>query len=471
MLGAHASRYALIAARWAARVVRPLERLALGSLRLFMTPRGPMLFLASMALLIGALIALIAMAPGPGPAAWTKLALGLLSFALFGGYLRAFFAVRSENEAALAGLRPEHGGGDMEGAPRDPDLLSASDLVLFLFGLMTAHTAVAAALLEGGFGPQALDASGAATLPSAADWAIYALWASLGAVDLLGLLPRPGEAVFSLRIEWGWAVLWLYLYRLALLGVLFSLAANIFDARRKTAIALARAGMWPEKRLHIDRLGRGGLASLAASLSVPDAERRADAARMLGAATAYPQEATRALTTALADASEAVRERAAESLGVLGSAAAESSPALIGKLLDASRAVRRQAAAALGAVASDRADIAYPAMAALAQAIPQEPAQIETADPLTLAALAGSLAKVASAVGDASDPAIAAVDRLRGHRDALVRQTAAEAYGRLMSAAQARAQAEAERRAAAEAAAREAEWSRNEWPPRTDWAR
>lgn len=488
-------RIVLVTARCAAAAVRPLERMALFSLKVFMTPRGPLLFFGAVTLLIATQIALIVLAPGPGRPALVKIALGLFFFALFAGYLRAFFAVRSETEGALAGIIRESDAETVEfetdvpdrvsPQPRFPGVLSLTDLSMFLLGLACAHTMVAAGLLEGGFGPRALDAEGASVRPSPADWAAHTLWATLGGFDLLDLGPRAGEPLWGLRYEWGWAFVWIALYRLALLGVLFSLAGAAFDVRRKVAIALSRPGLWWEKRQHLQRLGHGGFRALADALYDLDPVRREDAARMLGALGAFGEEAAAPLAEALRDTDPRVRERAAESLGALGRQASGATEALIEALTDVSPAVRRNAAAALGAVAVDDPALAYPAMAALAKTSPEDPDLLSARAPEMLAAVAKSLAELAMSVGGAEEAVLAAVDRLRGHPEPHVRQTAVEAYGQIRGAAQSLALRREQERLESEAlrlaeqslppagappesGRGEDDWSA-EWPPR--WAR
>lgn len=474
-------RIVLILARYAAMAIRPLERMALFSLRAFLTPRGPLLFFAAVTLLIATLIALILYAPGPGQAAWTKILLGLFAFALFCGYLRAYFAVRSETEAALAGLLREDDSETvavspdvpdrMAPEPRYPGVLTLPDLALFLIGLLAAHTTVTVGLLEGGFGPVAYDDAGAEIDPTAVDWMVYALWATLGVFDPIGLAPRFGDPLRDVTFDWGWVALWIVIYRLVLLGVVFSLAASAFDVRRKVAMALSRPGDWWQKTQHLQRLGHAGFRALVDSLGDPERERREDAAHMLGVIGAFPEEAAQALVRALGDKEDGVRARAAESLGALGSAASEAAEPLVERLDDDAPSVRREAAAALGAVAAGRPELAYPAMAALAKACPEEPEGLAAADWATLAAIAKSLAELAASVDGAEEEAVRAVDRLRGHPEAYVRQTAVEAYGQLKASALAQVHAKMQRDAQERAMREAEEWARRDWRAEQDWRR
>lgn len=439
------SRIALYIARIAAGAVRPLEVVALLSLRGFMTPRGPILFFAAMALVIGAMVALIVYAPEPGHAAIAKIVIGLLAYALFVGYARAYFAVRAETEAALAGLLRDDGGETVSvrpdvlervsPTPRFPGVLNRAGLAVFLAGLTVSFTAVCAGVSATGLALQPLDDLGLPATPGARDWALFALWAALGAVDVFSLGPRADEPIGALRYEWSWLILWLAIFRLTLLGVGFSLLSSWFDARRKVSIALQHPGLWWEKRQHFLRLGRDGFDGLGASLADPDPARREDAARMLGEIGFYPNEAAANLVDALGDREPAVRARAAESLKALGQAAAGATHALIERLEDPEPVVRREAAAALGRTAEGRANLAATAMAALAAFAPEDAEQAAAADWATLVALAKSLAELSASVGLADEAAVQAVDRLRGHPDGYVRQTAVEAFGQLRSVA------------------------------------
>lgn len=433
------SQTGVVIARTAAIAVRPLENLALWSLRGFSTPLGPILFIATLALMIGALVALVAFSSDPGGPAIVKVAAGGVSFLLFAGYLRAYFGSKAETEAALSGLLPEGAGVtirvDHEGAPkpRYPQLLNLRILALVLLGLAAAFTCVLSGLLDGGFGPYATH-DGAGAQPAPLDWAAVIFWASAGAVDVLGLLPRWDQTLLGLQYHWGWAFGLIAVYRLILIGVLFSLAAGGFRAWRGVSLGLYLPGSWSEKEQHFRRLGRHGYAALKAALFDPEPSRREDAARMLGALRLNPEQSAEVLASSLRDEAPEVRRQAAASLGQIGAAAAEATLALIDRLEDPDPMVCREAATALGAVAVARTELATTAIAALADQVPDDRAVAEQMDWSFLVALVNSLTRLGLSVGDADQRAMIAVDRLRWHSDEYVRKTSLEAYSLLQAA-------------------------------------
>lgn len=434
------SQIGVVIARTAAIAVRPLENLALWSLRGFDTPRGPTIFLALLGLIFLTLIALLLFGAGSANAALVKIGIGGLGFLLFSGYLRAYLGSKVETEAALCGLMP-HGAGvtiwvDPEGMPRPryPKLLNLRNLLIVLFGLCLAFTCVLAGLLEGGYGPAAIDLEGGAARLWALDWAAVAFWASFGAIDVFGLLPRWDQSLLGVRYEWGWAAALIAGYRLILLGVVFSLVAGGFRAWRGVSLGLYLPGSWSEKEQYFRRLGRHGYAALKAALFDPEPSRREDAARMLGALGQHPEESAAALTKSLRDEAFEVRRQAARSLGALGPAASDATLGLIDRLRDPDVAVRREAAAALGVVAVGRPELATTAVAALAEEVPDDRAAAETMDWSLLAALVQSLTQLGLSLGGGDSLATVALDRLRWHPDEYVRKTALEGYGMLRAA-------------------------------------
>ncbi|MEM9724917.1 MAG: HEAT repeat domain-containing protein [Pseudomonadota bacterium] len=443
-------RWSVWTARWAAAMIRPVEALAFWSLRIFLTRNGPTLFFAAAALLIGTLLALIALAPGPGAAAWTKLSLGAAAMILFIGYIRVYFAVRAETEAALAGLLQSDDATTVSveddvtdritPAPRFPGLMGGCALLVFVLGFTAAFAAISVGLLEGGFGPRAIAMDGAKIQPTPAQWAIFFGWCVLGTVDLVNALPRSGEPLLGVRYEWGWAFAWIIAYRLVLLSIVFCALNAWFSVRRKVAIALSYAGLPWDKRRFLQRLGTDGVGALAAALGDPDPRRREDAALALGAVGASAAGATasealvQALIRALNDRDEGVRATAARSLGGLSDLAGldqrvgASTPALIEALADPSPIVRQAAAKSLGSVAAGARETAVAALTALAAALPEN-TSTSALDWRGLVEAMRSLADLSATLGAAPAAALAAVDKLRGHPDPAVRKEAVEAHG------------------------------------------
>lgn len=435
MLGAIASWVLTIGAWTASVTVRPLERFALWTLRGFDTPRGAFLFFAAAALFIATLLALLTFAVGPGRAALFKISLGLAAYLFFLGYVRAYFFADAEQDAALAGLL-KNGHGEtirvsddvMERVtltPRYAGILNAWGLLVFCIGLMVSFLAVLAGLLEGGFGPQAFRGDTQIAQPSLMEWAVVALWATLGPIDALGLLPRADQSLLGVRYAWDWAFAWILIFRLTLLLILLALVSAWFEARRKALIGLDYPGVWWEKEQYYRRLGAPGFQVLVAGLRDPSPARREDAARMLGALKLYSAEAARALTRALNDRSPAVRACAAGGLGALEAHGGVGVPGLIDRLNDPVDAVRQAAAKALGTAAPGAPNLLRDAVEALAAVVPEDSAEAAAMDWQTLVSVTQSLAEI----GHGFDAAIAAVDRLRTHPDDLVRETGVIAYG------------------------------------------